>query len=565
MNIWSYLDIVVDALKLIGSLGLFIYGMKVMSEGLQKAGGAQMRYILSAMTKNRFLGVISGFLITAILQSSSATTVMTVSFVNAGLMTLVESAGVMMGANIGTTITAWIVSQLGFKLKLAHYALPIIAVGFPMLFLKNGKWRFWGQALMGFALLFMGLDSLKASVPNLDETNPVMQFFANYANLGIFSSIGFVMLGALVTVIVQSSSAAMTLTQTLAFSGLIPFPVACAMVLGENIGTTITAEIASLVGNVHAKRSARIHSIFNIIGVTWMVIALPVFLGGVDWFVNWWHGASPYTDPEQIPTAIAAFHTAFNLINVLLLLAFVPFLVKVATRSVKAKEGEEEFKLTYISTANVATPEIGIANAKKEVQEMSALVSKMSNNLSSLLFDNPKKRDKLVEKIHKREEITDRMEVEIADFLAKLSEAELSTAGTKRVRGILSMINDLERIADIIYELALTNEKIMEKGIQTPPTLKKGIEELYGTLDEQVKRMNENLNMRFQDVDIQSTLDHEAVINSLRTRLHELVFKFIESGDLSAQESIYYMNVINSGERIGDHIVNVNEAIVGRK
>lgn len=565
MNFWPYFDMGVAALKLIGALGLFIYGMKVMSEGLQKAGGAQMRYILSAMTKNRFLGVISGFLITAVLQSSSATTVMTVSFVNAGLMSLVESAGVMMGANIGTTITAWIVSQLGFKLKLASWALPIIAVGFPLLFLKNGKWKFWGQALMGFALLFMGLDALKASVPKMDATNPVMQFFAEYADLGILSSIGFVMLGALVTVIVQSSSAAMTLTQTLAFNGLIPFPVACAMVLGENIGTTITAELASLVGNVHAKRSARIHSMFNIVGVVWMIIALPVFLEGVNWFVEWWHGASPYNDSEQIPTAIAAFHTAFNLTNVLLLIAFVPFLVRMATRSVKAKEGEEDFKLTYISSSNVATPEIGIANAKKEVQEMSSIITKMNHNLSSLLFENPKKRDKLVDKIHRREEMTDRMEIEIADFLAKLSEAELSTAGTKRVRGILSMINDLERIADIIYELSLTNEKIMEKGIQTPPSLRKGIEELYNTIDAQIKRMNENLNMRFQDVEIQATMNQEAEINAIRTRLHEEVFKFIESGDLSAQESIYYMNVINSGERIGDHIVNVNEAIVGRK
>ncbi len=555
-----------NVFQLVGALGLFIYGMKVMSEGLQKLGGGQMRYILSAMTKNRFLGVISGFFITAILQSSSATTVMTVSFVNAGLMSLVESAGVMMGANIGTTVTAWIVSQLGFKLNLSAWALPIIAIGMPLLFVKKGRWRFWGQALVGFALLFMGLEALKNAIPDVSSENPVMLFLAQYSELGFLSSVGFVLLGALVTVIVQSSSAAMTLTQTLAISGLIPFPVACAMVLGENIGTTITAELASLVGNVHAKRSARIHSLFNLIGVFWMILALPVFLQGVNWLVEAWYGASPYQDAAQIPTAIAAFHTAFNLCNVLLLIAFVPFLVEMAKRSVKAKDGEdEEFRLQYITSMNVAAPEIGVANAKQEVREFGSLLEKMDHNLNALLFENPKDRSRLLEKIHLREDMTDRMEVEIADFLAKLSEAELSSAGTTRVRSLLSIINDMERIADIIYELSLTNEKIMERKIQTPSSLRKGLTEMYRLISQQIKQMNENLNKRFQDVDIQAALNVEAQINAMRTKLHQDVFKYIESGDLSAQESIYYMNVINSGERIGDHLININEGIIGEK
>ena len=289
-----------NVLELIGALGFFIYGMKVMSDGIQKAAGDNMRKILSTMTQNRFLGVMTGFIITCLLQSSSATTVMTVSFVNAGLMSLVESAGVMMGANVGTTLTAWLVSFFGFKVKIAHFALPIIAFGFPLLFVRRGKAKHWGEFLVGFALLFMGLAALKGAVPDLKGNPEVLEFLANYSDMGVLSTVLFIGVGTLLTVVVQSSSAAMALTITMCYQGWIPFEIAAPMVLGENIGTTITAELASLVANVHAKRSARIHSMFNIIGVTWMVFAHSFYLDAIGHIMVYFGLASPLTPVGNI-------------------------------------------------------------------------------------------------------------------------------------------------------------------------------------------------------------------------------------------------------------------------
>ena len=275
-----------DVIQIIGALAFFVYGMKMMSDGIQRAAGSQLRNILRSMTKNRFLGVGTGFLTTALVQSSSATTVMTVSFVNAGLLTLVESAGIMMGANIGTTITGLIVSLLGFKMKLSAYSIPLFAIGVPMLFSKRGKFKYWGEFIIGFAILFLGLTYLKGAVPDLKGNTNALAWIQSIADYGFFSRVLFVFVGALVTVIVQSSSAAMAITLTLVYTGWLPLEVAAAMILGENIGTTITAEIASVVGNTNAKRSARIHSLFNIIGVTWMIILLPWILGMLGGFVD---------------------------------------------------------------------------------------------------------------------------------------------------------------------------------------------------------------------------------------------------------------------------------------
>jgi len=340
-------------LILLGSLGLFIFGMKIMSDGLQRTAGEKLRKMLGSITSNRFKGVFTGFMSTSIVQSSSVTTVMTVSLVNAGLINLRQSAGVMMGANIGTTITAWLVLLLGFKVSISSYALVLIALGAPLLFMTFRRSKDLANAIIGFAILFIGLQFLKDAVPNLDKDSALVQFFVNYKDIPFFSNIMFVGLGALVTIVIQSSSAAMALTLTMVSKGIIPFEVACAMVLGENIGTTITAEIASSIGNVHAKRSARIHSLFNIVGVTWMLIVIPLFLELIGFFIGQSHGVT--FDPENTGMAnegIALFHTLFNSANVLLLIGFVPFLVRFAEKSVSSKgEADEEFKLDYISAA----------------------------------------------------------------------------------------------------------------------------------------------------------------------------------------------------------------------
>ena len=399
-----------ELLRLIGALGFFIYGMKVMSDGIQKAGGSKMRQILGGMTSNRYFGVMTGFLITAIVQSSSATTVMTVSFVNAGLLTLVESAGVMMGANIGTTITAWVISILGFKVKMSAIALPIIAFGMPMMFARKTKTKNWGEFLVGFALLFIGLAELKDAVPDVKNNPEVLNFLAGFADPSFLSRLMFVGVGTLLTIVVQSSSAAMALTLVLCNTGVIPFEVAAAMVLGENIGTTITAELASMVGNVHAKRSARIHSMFNIIGVTWMLILMPYALDIVNYVsINYFGSISPYTAVDgwgdsmsPVPIALSIFHTGFNFLNVLILIWFVPAIVRFAERTVKSQgDMDEEFHLEHIGSGLMQTAELSVLEAKKEITYSNEFDFILVNNefddclqnLENLIIkkENPKK------------------------------------------------------------------------------------------------------------------------------------------------------------------------------
>ena len=557
-----------DFLTLIGALGFFIYGMKVMSEGIQKAAGNKLRQILGAMTKNRFFGVMTGFLITSLVQSSSATTVMTVSFVNAGLLSLVQSAGVMMGANIGTTITAWLVSYFGFKFKIVAIALPIIAIGMPMMFSKKGTVKSWGEFMIGFALLFMGLNELKHAVPNLKENPELLSFLANYTDLGFLTSVMFVGVGALMTIIIQSSSAAMTLTFVMCFNGWIPFEVAAAMVLGENIGTTITAELASLVGNVHAKRSARIHSMFNIIGVTWMLILLPYFLQGIAWFSEGVMGnASPYADSEAIPFALSYFHTAFNFLNVLLLIWFVPFLTKVAIKTVPSRgEDDEIFHLEYIGSSVMTTPELAILEAGKEVAKFGQLTDKLARFVPNLLIETePKKFKKLLQRIRKYEEITDRMEVEIADYLGKVSQGELSQATSIKVRGMLSIINDLERIGDISYQMSKVIERKSENKIWFTPGQRERINEMFKlvekALEHMVKVLGENPPANF----LQTAKNLENDINEMRNKLRKEHLQKLqtEKGDYNFRNGLIYIDIFSSIEKLGDHIINVSEAVAG--
>ena len=439
-----------NVLELLGALGFFIYGMKVMSEGIQKAAGNNLRNILGTMTSNRYTGVLTGFLITAIVQSSSATTVMTVSFVNAGLISLVESAGIMMGANIGTTITAWLVSLIGFKVKISAIALPILAFAMPMMFSKKQNLKNWAEFMIGFALLFMGLDALKGAVPDLKNNPEVIAFLADYSNPGLLTRLMFVGAGTLLTIIVQSSSAAMSLTIVLCMNGL-PIEIGAAMVLGENIGTTITAELAALIGNVHAKRSAKIHSMFNIIGVTWMVILLPYFLDAI-------HSVWPApTGDEADKFTLAIFHTIFNFLNVLIMIWFVPQLVKLAIRLVTSKGDEDEaFNLTYIGAgAGAMTAEVSIVEAQKETTKFGDLCIKMMEYLKKQLKEaDESKRSKYREKIERYETMTDEIEENIASFLVKIAEQQMTEDASIKVRSILSISSDLERTADIILRMS---------------------------------------------------------------------------------------------------------------
>lgn len=556
-----------DFLTLLGSLGFFIYGMKVMSEGLQKVAGSKMRQILRAMTSNRVMGVFTGFLITSLVQSSSATTVMVVSFVNAGLLSLVESVGVVMGANIGTTVTAWIISIIGFKIKIGAAALPLIAIGFPLIFSSRNKIKSWGEVIIGFALLFMGLDLLKGAVPDIKSNPEILGFLADYTDLGFVSTLLFVLIGTVLTVVIQSSSATMALTLVMANEGWISFDIAAAMVLGENIGTTITANVAALVANVHAKRTARAHFIFNIFGVIWMLLLMPLFLSGISNYLSSDGGNSPFNDPEAIPIALSIFHTAFNVINVLVLIWFTNFIAQIVTKMVKpaANEDESLFKLEYISSQLVTTPEISLEQASKEMVKFGQVTSKMSGFIQELISNKKiKGRNKLVKRIKKYENITDQMEVEIADYLSKLWSSNLSETSSLRLRNMLSIASDLESIGDLFYQMMLTVEKKVEGDEWFTEKELDDLTDLFQSLDQALSIMVSNLDEDHTKVTTEKALEVENEINKKRKKLKRKFLKNVEKNSYNVLNGVAFTTMYDLIETTGDYVLNVTESISGQ-
>lgn len=549
---------ILNVLELLGALGFFIYGMKVMSEGIQKAAGDNLRNILSTMTSNRYTGVLTGFLITAIVQSSSATTVMTVSFVNAGLISLVESAGVMMGANVGTTVTGWLVTLLGFKVKVSAFALPLLAFAMPMMFSKRANLKNWAEFMIGFALLFLGLDALKAAVPDISSSPAIVEFLNGFTNPNILTRLMFVGVGTLLTIIVQSSSAAMSLTIVLVAGGL-PIEIGTAMVLGENVGTTITAELAALVGNVHAKRSAKIHSIFNIIGVAWMVILLPYVLDALHYI---WP-APTSGDPEKF--TLALFHTTFNMLNVFILIWFVPNLVRAATRMVKSKGDEdEEFTLSHISYDAPLTAEVSILSAQKESSKFADITKAMFGHLKLLLHETDQaKRDKLKEKISKLEDLTDNIEEDIASYIVKVSELPLSLDASVKVRSVLSIAHDLERVADIILRMSKDIERGNKQKLVFSDKQNNNIDDIFALIDQAFENMISNMNGVYGKVDIAEAIETETAINSLKAKLRKRHLKSTEKKEYDVKSGIIYKDLFFSAEKIGDHVINVSEAVRG--
>ncbi len=555
---------ILNILELIGALGFFIYGMKVMSDGIQKAAGDNMRKILSTMTQNRYFGVMTGFIITCLVQSSSATTVMTVSFVNAGLMTLVESAGVMMGANVGTTLTAWLVSFFGFKVKIAHFALPIIAFGFPLMFMRKGKAKHWGEFLIGFALLFMGLAALKGAVPDLKGNPQVLEFLATYSDMGVLSTLLFIGVGTLLTIVVQSSSAAMALTITMCHQGWIPFEIAAPMVLGENIGTTITAELASLVANVHAKRSARIHSMFNVIGVTWMIFAHPYYLKAIDYIMVTSGSASPFIEAESVPIALSYFHTAFNISNLFIMIWFVPVLVKLAIRMVPSKGDDEDFSLEFIGRGLLQTPEISLAEAQNEIEKFAKLNLKGVEKISLLIEETEaKKQRKLLEKIKDYEDHTDLIEIKVAEFLMELSRSTMSSESSRQVQSWLSVINHMESIGDIYYQMSKSVERKIDKKLYFEERHREALREMKDLVNESMVLMIGNLHLYPNDISMDKAIELELSINKKRDKFRARNFKHIEKGKVSLDTGLIYMDLINGYEKIADNVIHISQALRG--
>lgn len=554
-----------DILSLLGSLALFIYGMKVMSEGIQKVAGTRMRKILGAMTSTRLKGVFTGFFLTALVQSSSATTVMIVSFVNAGLLSLTESIGVIMGANIGTTVTAWIISLIGFTVDISSYTLPIIGIAVPLLFVAKSRTRAWGETLVGFAFVFMGLAALKGSVPDLESNPEILAFLQGYANLGFLSIVLFVLIGTVITIIVQSSSAAMAVTLVMANQGWIPFELAAAMVLGENIGTTITANLAALVANVHAKRAARAHFVFNVAGVIWMLLLFSPIIHGIGLYMENTMNASPFVKATAIPIGLSIFHSVFNIINTLVLVGFVPHIAKLVTKMVPSKGDDEEYHLEFLGSNILPTPEISILEARREIAKLAQITMRMSDFTHMLITKKqPKSQGKMMSKMKKYEEITDRMEVEIATFLTRVAEGNISEESSTRIRTLLRNINDLERIGDIFYQISLSIERQIESQKWFSKDQVKKLVRIFALLDDALRIMRENLDVDLDEVDLDTALAKEREINATRNELRRDYFKKLEAGEYDVKGSIHYIELINSCEKVGDHVVNVSEAIAGK-
>ncbi len=557
----------VQFLTLFGALSLFLFGMKVMSEGIQKLAGDKMRSILSAMTSNRFLGVFTGFLITTFVQSSSASTVMVVSFVNAGLLSLVQSVGVIMGANIGTTTTAWFISFLGFKLNIASLSLPIIGIAFPLLYFSRDRLTSLGETLLGFALLFMGLGLLQESVPDLQNNPEMFMALENLTGYGFGSIMIFLGIGTLLTIVLQSSSATMALTLVMCNNGWIGFEHGAAIVLGENIGTTITANLASLVGNVHAKRTALAHTLFNIFGVLWMLTLFNVVISTISGYMEGLGLNSPMEDPTMVPFGLAIFHTAFNITNTLLLIGLVKTIVYAVERIIPSKgRTDERHQLEYFGSGFLHMAEFSVLQARRETRRYCDLAHRMFNFIPEMIYETDKKKfSKLLARVSKYEEITDRVEVEITTFLIKVSRKQLSISTSEQLRRMRLVCSEVEKIGDVCFKMSTLLEKKREEKVYFTPKQRDELNNIFDIVNEAFDVMMVNLERGevFARSNIQQAYALEKKINMFRDHVSEEVIGDIEKGSFQVKGGFYFNKMISSCEKVGDSILNINEAAAG--
>jgi phosphate:Na+ symporter len=549
-----------DFLKLIGSLALFLYGMKIMSEGLQKFAGDRLRSILTAMTTNRFTGMLTGILITALIQSSSATTVMVVSFVNAGLLTLAQSIGVIMGANVGTTVTAWIISVFGFKVDVASFALPMLAFGVPLLFSQKSSRKSIGEFIFGFAFLFMGLKYLTEYSPDLSKNPDMLAFVTEWTDLGYFSIIIFVFVGAIITMMVQASAATMAITLIMCANGWISFELGAALAMGQNIGTTITANIAALTGNTQARRAAMAHLLFNVFGVIVVLIIFKPFTHAVSWFVT---DVMHQTDPStRVAFELSAFHTAFNVFNVLLLIWFVKAIERIVCFILPSKENDEEYRLRFISRGLLSTAELSILEARKEIHLYAERACKMFSMVQELLHtEKDDAFNNTYSRIEKYENICDSMELEIANYLNQVSEGRLSSESKLQIRTMLREVSEIESIGDSCYNLART---ISRKRQSNAEFTEKQFDHIHfmmqltnGALQQMISVVEKT---EHQNVDITKTYNIEHEINNYRNQLKTQNVVDVNNKEYDYQMGIYYMDIIAECEKLGDYVVNVVEA-----
>lgn len=597
---------ILDFLGLLGAVGLFLYGMKVMSEGLQKAAGDRLRNILSAMTRNRFTGTVTGFFITALIQSSSASTVMVVSFVNAGLMTLAQSMAVIMGANVGTTFTAWIIALFGFKVDISAFALPLIGLAVPLLFSKKSKTKSIGEFTIGFAFLFMGLDMISKYVPDLQSNPEMFAFLQRYASMGFGSVLIFCLVGVVVTMIIQSSAAMFAITLIMCSKGWITFDLACALVLGSNIGTTVTPLLASMSGNVAAKRTAMGHLLFNLLGTLWTLAVFFPFVDLNSWITEEIGQGDPAglynyvsnlqaTDPGMYNQVMAAglptddgvvlhhrsviaqmqvsvsfglsiFHTVFNLINLSIMIWLTNVYVKIVEILVPAKHsGDDEFQLKFISAGILSASELNISQAEKEMHVFAERVGRMLPMARDLVHTKAGSDDfnRTYSRLEKYEEISDRMELEIANYLNRCAEGRLSNESKRRLTAMLSIDSEIESIADAMLGVGKILLRKQESGVHFNDEIYSNIDLMFGYVEKSVSGMLKVLSNleNVDEHDIIACYNREREINNLRNQLRTANVANINGRHYEYQSGIYYMDIISTLEKAGDFIINVVDTI----
>lgn len=554
-----------DLLRLIGSLALFLYGMKIMSEGLQKFAGDSLRKILTAMTTNRVTGVLTGVLITALIQSSSATTVMVVSFVNAGLLTLTQSIGVIMGANIGTTVTAWIISALGFKVDISAFALPLLAFAIPLFFSGKSSRKSVGEFIFGFSFLFMGLANLKNNAPDLSANPDMLAFVQNYTDMGFFSILLFLFIGAILTMIVQASAATMAITLIMCANGWIDYHLGVALVLGENIGTTITANLAALTGNTQARRAALAHLMFNLFGVAWVLIVFYPFTGAVSWFVT---HVMKVTDPAvAVSFKLAAFHTAFNISNTFIMIWFVNVIEKTVCGIIRTKQEDEEYRLSYITGGMLSTAELSILQAQKEITLFAERTTKMFGMVKELLYEKDENNFlKTYSRVEKYENISDRMEIEIANYLTQVAEGRLSSEGKEEIRILLRAVSEIESIADSCNNLARSIKRRNEFKSVFTEDQNRHIDQMFKLVSSALDRMNAIMHKSdLNPNDINESYNIENEINNYRNQLKARNIEDINNKLYQYQDGVYYMDMVSESEKLGDYVINVVQALIEKK
>lgn len=591
-----------DFLGLIGSVCLFLYGMKVMSEGLQKAAGDRLRNILGAMTRNRLTGLMTGMGITALIQSSSASTVMVVSFVNAGLMTLAQSMAVIMGANVGTTFTAWIIALFGFKVNISLFILPLIGLSVPMLFSSKSRTKSIGEFVIGFAFLFMGLDMISQYVPDLQSNPEMFAVLKEYASMGFGSVVIFLLVGLIVTAVIQSSAAMFAIVLIMSSKGWITYDLACAVVLGSNIGTTVTPLLAAMSGNVAAKRTAMGHLLFNVLGTVWCLAIFIPFANFNSWLTEIIGQGNPnnlftfvngleQTDPSvynhlfdnSLPVAhpaiqkiaamqnsvsfgLSIFHTSFNIVNVVIMIWLTGLYVKIVERLIPAKrKEEEEFSLKFISSGLVSSSELNIAQAEKEMAVYAERVGRMITMAQDLVHTEPASEqfNSLLSRIEKYEDISDRMEIEIADYLNRCAQGRLSDQGKLRIAAMLNIISEIESIADCCYGVGKIMTRRIEAGVKFNSEIDGNIDILYKYVKEAMNMMLamlENVE-HVSEREIVASYNKEREINNFRNNLRTQNVPNINAGHYEYQAGIYYMDIISDLEKTGDYIINVVDTI----